>query len=81
MEFRTESIKEFNSYCDTTLVRSMTFAEAVDNIEEANNNYFYISLAKEDILEAINDEKEIADQLELGLVYIDELGIYIALQP
>ncbi len=42
MEFRRETIKEFNSYCDTTLTEGMTFSEAVDNIDAADNSYFYV---------------------------------------
>jgi hypothetical protein len=81
MEFREETIKGFNSYCDTTLTEDMTFAEVVDNIESANNNYFYVSMCKNDVVEAINDEKEIADQLDLDKVYIKDVGVYIALHP
>lgn len=81
MKFREEGIQEFNSYCDTTLTEDMTFSEVVDNIESANNNYFYVSMCKDDIVEAINNEKEIADQLDLDKVYIKEVGVYIALHP
>ena len=81
MEFREETIQEFNSYCDTTLTKDMTFAEAVDDIDSANNKYFYVSMCKDDVIEAINNEKEIADQLDLDKVYIKEVGVYIALQP
>ncbi len=81
MEFREETIQEFNSYCDTTLTEGMTFAEVVDNIEDANNTYFYVSMCKDDVVEAINNEKDIADQLDLDKVYIKEVGVYIALQP
>ena len=80
MSFRTENIKEFNSYCDTTLTKGMTFSEAVEDIESANNSYFYVSMVEQDVLEAIENELEIADQLDLDKVYIEELGIYIALQ-
>ena len=79
MDFREETIKEFNSYCDTTLRKDMTFAEAIDDIERANNNYFYVSMRKEDVEEAIVNEQEIADQLDLDKVFIKDLGIFIAL--
>lgn len=81
MDFREETIKEFNSYCDTTLRKDMTFAEAIDDIERANNNYFYVSMSEEDVEEAIVNEQEIADQLDLDKVFIKDLGIFIALQP
>jgi len=81
MNFRKETIQEFNSYCDTTLTANMTFAEVVDNIDSANNNYFHISMCKDDVVEAINNEKEIADQLDLDKVYIKEVGVYVTLHP
>jgi len=81
MKFREETIQEFNSYRDTTLTKDMTFAEVIDKIDSANNNYFYVSMCKDDVVEAINDEKEITDQLDLDKVYIKEVGVYIALQP
>ena len=81
LTFRTETPKEFNSYCDTTLTDDMTFSDAVDNIERANNNYFYVSACKDDVIKAINNDLEIAEQLDLDLVFIDEIGVYIALQP
>jgi len=81
MRFREETIQEFNLYCDTTLAENMTFSEVVDNIEDANNNYFYVSMNEDDVIEAINNEKEIADQLDLDKVYIKGVGVYIALQP
>ena len=81
MDFREETIKEFNSYCDTTLRKDMTFAEAIDDIESANNSYFYVSMRKEDVEEAIVNEQEIADQLDLDKVFIKDLGIFIALHP
>ena len=81
MDFREETIKEFNSYCDTTLRKDMSFAEAIDDIESANNNYFYVSMRKEDVEEAIANEQEVADQLDLDKVFIKELGIFIALHP
>jgi len=79
MEFIQETVKEFNSYCDTNLVENMTFSEIVQNIEDSNNTYFYISMCENDIIEAVNDNKEIAKLLELSPVYIKEVGVYILL--
>ena len=81
MDFREETSEEFNAYCDTKLRKDMTFAEAIEDIESANNSYFYVSMRKEDVEEAIVNEQEIADQLDLDKVFIKELGIYIALHP
>ena len=80
MKFREETIQDFNSYRDTTLTEAMTFSEAVENIENANNSYFYISLSQDDIVEAIENERETAEQLDLDLIYILPQGIAIALQ-
>lgn len=81
MKFRQEKIAGFNSYCDTNLQKEMTFDEAMENIEDANNRYFYVSMEKDDVIEAYYNEENIARQLELEPVYIIELGIYILLQP
>ena len=80
MKFREETIQEFNSYRDTTLNEEMTFSELVENIENANNSYFYISLDQNDVIEAIENEKEIAAQLDLDLIYLLPQGLAIALQ-
>lgn len=81
LQFTEQTIEEFNFFQDTFLTEDMTFAEAVDVIEQCDNRYFYISMAEEDVQEAYENEYEIARQLELDPVYIKELGIYIALQP
>lgn len=64
MKFRTMSIKDFNKQCDTTLKSNMSFADAVDNIDRNNNNYFYVSMCENDVLDAIETEKELAEQLD-----------------
>jgi len=81
LKFKEQSIEEFNLYQDTFLTEDMTFAEAIDVIEECDNNYFYVSTTEEDVQEAYENEYDIAIQLQLDPVYIKELGIYIALQP
>ena len=58
MKFREETIQEFNSYCDTTLTKDMTFAEVVDNIDSANNNYFYVSMCKMMLLKQLIMKKK-----------------------
>ena len=80
-KFRKETIKEFNFNCDTSLHEKMTFSESLENIENANNNYFYISMSEKDIFEALETEKDIVCQLDLELILITDLGIFIALQP
>ena len=79
MKFRQETIRDFNLYYDTTLVGGMAFSEVVENIDDANNNYFYISMCENDVIEAFYNEKEIAQHLELDSVYIKELSVYVLL--
>ena len=81
MKFRTETIEEFNAYCDTSLTEDMTFSQVGDNIEEATNNYFYISMCGDDVIEAYLSEEDVASQLGLDFIFIEEVGVYIALQP
>ncbi len=81
MEFTEQTIEQFNLYQDTFLTKDMTFDEAIDVIEQCYNNYFYVSMCKDDVVQAYENEKKIAEQLELDPVFIKELGIYILLQP
>ena len=45
--------------------------------ENAEVNYFYVSMCKEDVLEAVENEKDIAEALDLRFILIEDLGIYI----
>jgi hypothetical protein len=76
--FESYSVETFNLVTGTDLQKNMTFAEAIDEIEKEEVSYFYVSMCEEDVLEAIRDEQEIADQLDLRLIYIEDLSIYIA---
>lgn len=77
-QFNIWGTGDFNSVFDTDLKTNMTFQEAIDEIEKEEVNYFYISMNEKDVLEAIENEKEIADILDLRLTFIEDLGIYIA---
>jgi hypothetical protein len=81
LNFKEQSIEDFNLYQDTHLTEDMTFDEAIDVIEMCDNNYFYASMAEKDVQLVYTNEIEVASQLELEPVYIKGLGIYIALQP
>lgn len=76
--FDDYSIETFNIVTGTDLKQNMTFQEAIDEIENEEVNYFYVSMCQEDVLDAIDNEKEIAELLDLRLIFIEELGIYIA---
>ncbi len=77
-EFRVWGTGDFNCVMDTDLKKNMTFQQAVDEIEKAEVNYFYVSMCEEDVLEAVNNEKDIAEALDLRFILIEDLGIYIA---
>ena len=77
-QFSSYSANDFNIVTGTDLKSDMTFAEALAEIEKAEVDYFYVSMCEEDVLEAIENEKEIAEALDLRLIYIEDLGIYIA---
>lgn len=72
------SIKDFNNLLDIEIKNTDTFQEFVDKIDDDGLSYFYVSMNEEDVLQAINNENEIAESLNLSLIYINELGIYIA---
>jgi len=77
-QFEDYSVKTFNLVFGTDLHSNMTFQQAIDNIEQEEVSYFYVSMDDEDVLEAIENEKEIAEMLKLRLIYIEDLGIFIA---
>lgn len=76
--FNTWGTGDFNSVMDTDLKSNMTFAEAIDEIESKEVSYFYVYMDENDVLEAIENEKEVAEALDLRLTFIEDLGIYIA---
>ena len=76
-EFRVWSTGDFNCVMDTDLKTNMTFQQAIDEIEKAEVNYFYVSMCEEDVLEAVENEKDIAEALDLRFILIEDLGIYI----
>ena len=59
-EFEDWGTGDFNCVMDTDLKKNMTFQQAVDEIEKAEVNYFYVSMCEEDVLEAVENEKDIA---------------------
>lgn len=77
-QFENYTTEVFNLVFGTDLKSTMTFQEAIDNIEEEEVSYFYISMDEKDILEAIENEKEVAEALQVRLIYIEDLGIFIA---
>ncbi|MAX51507.1 MAG: hypothetical protein CMH22_05965 [Methylophaga sp.] len=77
--FEEVTVDELNSIIDTELNEDMTFTEVYESLDRTEHRYFYISLNDTDVLEAIEDEREIAEQLDLWLVCIVPQCIYIAL--
>ena len=76
--FENYSVKTFNLVTDTDLKTNMTFQQAIDEIDDKEVSYFYVSMCEEDVLEAIDSEKDVAEALDLRLIFIEDLGIYIA---
>ena len=76
--FDVWSIKEINQMFETDIKASDTFSEAVDKIDDADGSYFYVSMNKQDVLDALSCEPELEKALGLRFIFIDEIGIYIA---
>ena len=76
--FENYSVKTFNLVTDTDLKTNMTFQQAIDEIDDKEVSYFYVSMCEEDVLEAIDSKKDVAEALDLKLIFIEDLGIYIA---
>lgn len=82
MKFDKMSTSEFNSIFETTLEKSMNWHEVIEDFDKNElDEYFYVSVAKEDVVEAIESEdKELIEQLNLWLIYIEQVGVYIAIK-
>ena len=81
MKWTKMSVSEFNSIFETNLQKSMTYWEAVDEIEREETDYFYLSMDKQDVVDAIENEDELLiKQLNLWAIYIEQVGIYIAIK-
>jgi hypothetical protein len=77
-QFEDYTTEVFNLVFGTDLHSEMTFQQAIDNIEEEEVSYFYVSMDDKDVLEAIENEKEVVEALNVRLIYIEDLGIFIA---
>jgi len=76
--FEDYSLKDWRDNTDCILHKDMTFFEAVEEIEKKEVSYFYISMSADDVIDAMQNEEDMADMLGLHLIYIVNLGIYIA---
>lgn len=79
LEFEEWTLVEFNNLLVNEILATDTFAEAVGKIESEDLSYFYVSMNGEDIENAIDCEKEIADQLKLKYVFVVDICMYIAI--
>lgn len=80
LTFNDLTIEKFNFRYDMNITPDMNIDELstlIDN--EPDVNYFYISYSDKDVIEAINDELDVAKQLNLDLVHIIPQGIYVAM--
>lgn len=77
--FEEVTTDELNSIIDTELTEEMSYTEVYESLDETEHKYFYVSLSDDDVLEAIENEREIAEQLDLWLVCIMPQCIYVAL--
>lgn len=68
--FRLYSVDQFNLVFETDLQPYDNCEVISDKVENAGHSYFYVSGCSEDVLEAIKEEQEVADQLNLELVCI-----------
>lgn len=79
MVFIDITIDDLNNRISSALTSDMSFTQVYEELDRVEQSYFYISCFPEDVLEAISDEKEIADQLNLELICIVPQGVYVAL--
>lgn len=78
MEFTEWTLAEFNSLLETNFSSTDTFAEVCDKIDEAEANYFYMSMNENDLIEAINNERVVFNLLKCNLIFVKEISLFIA---
>ena len=72
-------IETFNSLYGTALTPDMLYGDVVYEIEDKNVEYFYISMNPKDVSEAIADEPEVAKSMKVETVFLEDVGVFIAL--
>lgn len=77
--FTLYTTDEFNNTYETDLQPYDNCEVISDKVENAGLSYFYISGCDDDILEAVKEDKEFADQLNLELVCILPSCTFIAI--
>jgi hypothetical protein len=77
-KFQKYTVQDFNLITDCKINKDMSFQEFIDEIDSGEVSYFYVSLNNADVLNAIEYEIEVAKMLNLRLIYVYELGVYIA---
>lgn len=73
------SLQDFADVTGVVLNKTMTFAQVVDELDENDVRYFYVSMSFDDVLEAIENESEKAKALDIRLIEIEPIGVFIAL--
>jgi hypothetical protein len=77
-KFKEYTVQNFNLITGCNINKDMSFQEFIDAIDNCEVSYFYVSLNDVDVLDAIENEKEVAELLDIRLINLYELGIYIA---
>ena len=78
LEFTEWTLEEFNSLIDSNILPTDTFSEIVDKIDEAEANYFYLSMNKQDLIDSIDAERVVFDLLNCSLIFVKEICLFIA---
>ena len=81
IEFKDCTIEKMFSLSERNLdeIKKMGIEEFSDLVEDEISNYFYVSGSPEDVINAINDEIEIAGNFRFDFTYISDNGLYFAL--
>lgn len=76
-DFKDFTLNQFNEKYGTELKVNMSIEQTTDHIETMDKGCFYSSYRPEDVLDAMNEEGEIVELLDIHLVNIE--GLYIAM--
>lgn len=76
-KFEKLTLEEFNMKYQVSATSEMTIERFTDYLEENELSYFYASYSANDVLEAIQEEWDVAENLKIEYLCVD--GLYIAI--
>ncbi len=77
-DFDVWTLVQFNRLCDTNIKQGDSFETIGQVLDDEDISYFYVSMCSEDVIEALKNEPDIAEMLDVRLIHVPEISLFIA---